>query len=499
MPIDPAVSAGDVFAFNIRGPAPRGPLAERLLRGGQPAGAAGLPAVLLIDGQSAGPEVVREVMTGGLDQPLLLLHAGPAMRAALGLPVAFLEQSDAYLMLPARKDEPLRIVDFSPPMNEPLLYTEESPSADGDAVFVRRQVRPGEIPPPEPFPPAGVPDRFANPNIETDALAASVRRQIEAYLSGEQGPSTQSQPDPPPAGVILHRYPTLSKCLTVHHADIFYGTQYVPEQVGTIVVSYFFTGYRNIDANGEVQSDVLVVELAVDAAPAGTGDILTRAEVEHHGFKADRYLGWFQESITAGLNYRMEDDLVLLGTTPNTVNRTVKETSTKGFSIDIGFKVSASGAKPTLGLTFKNEVTTTTQFNDWEVGEQTSLFKPDLFRNDQFVETVRWQYAVAHPYNGVVDGALLARTPPVAAFTPQSTTGFDFHAATALEIPAGSPASRAGTLALDAVLGWNLKYYYDGTAKLGPKSRECLGAHWLPVEQSHITIDLTPIGASSAL
>jgi hypothetical protein len=298
--------------------------------------------------------------------------------------------------------------------------------------------------------------------------------------------------------VIRHRYPTLSKCLTVHHVDLFYGTKYVPEQVGTIVVSYFFTGYRNVDANGEVQSDVLVVELSVDSAPAGTGDILTRAEVAHHGFNQKRYLGWFQESITAGLNYRLEDDLVLLGTTPNTVNRTVKEASTKGFSIDIGFKVSESGAKPTLGLNFKNEVTTTTQFNDWEVGEQTSLFKPDIRRNNQFVETVRWQYAVALPYNGVVDGTLLARTPDVAAFTPQSTAGFDFHAATALEIPAGSPASRAGTLALDAVLGWNLKYYYNGTANLGPRSQECLGAHWLPVEQSHITVDLTPIGASSA-
>lgn len=486
----PAIPSGAAFAFDIRGLAPRGPLGERLLSGAPLTPAAGVPSVLLIDGQSAEPDVVRKVIAGGLDRPLLLLHAGPAIRSVLGMSITFVGESDAYLVLPSRRDEPLRAVDFSRAMSEPIRYTSQSPCSDDDATFITREVRPGEIPPPEPFPPIDVPDRFANPHVETDAIADAIRRQIESYLRGEPAPRPQAQQEPP-AGVFPHRYETLTKELTVNHVDAYYKTKYVGEQSGKISVNYFLTGYRNLDTNGSVQSDILVVELSAGAVPAVNGDLLTQKEVKDHKFNPKRYLGWFQESITVGLNYQRTDDLVLLGTTPNTVNRLVTEKSTKGFSIDIGFKVSPEGAQPTFGLNFKNEVSTETVFSDWEVGEQTSLFKPNINRNAQFVETVRWQYAVAHPYNGVVDGALLRRTPDVAAFTPQSTSGFNFRAATALEIPLGSPASRAGKLTLDAVLGWNLKYYYNGTGAFA--SAEFLGAHWLPVEQSSIQIDLSEI------
>ena len=484
----PAVSPADAFRFDVRGPAPRGPLAERLLSGAPTTTAAGVPSVLLIDGQSAGPEVVREVMAAGLDRPLLLLHAGPAMRSALDMPVAFVNESEAYLVLPARGGEPARAVDFSRPMTEPIRYTSERPDPGGDATFIGREVRPGEIPSPTPVP-DDVPDRIADPPVEADIIADAVRRDISAYLRKEPAPRPQSPPEPPPAGVLFHRYPTLSKVIPVCHVDA-YKPKNGHQQAGSIQVSYFFTGYRNVDSNGDVQSDILVVELAVDASPAGSGDLVTRQA----SLNPTRYLGWFQESITAGLNYQRTDDLLLLGTTPNTVNRTGEESSTKGFSIDIGYKVGAT--KPTLGLSFKNEVSTTTKFTDWEVGEQTSLFKPDIRLNDVFVETVRWQYAVAHPYNGVVGGTLLYRTPDVAKFTPQSTAGFDFYAATALEIPAASPASRARKLTLDAVLGWTLKYYYNGTGAF--QSAEFRVAHWLPAGQSQMMLDLTPIATASA-
>jgi hypothetical protein len=453
---DVASPSQRAILFNVRGTEPRGPLAERLLRDSRRTEAAtDSSSVILIDGQSTGPDVVREVISAGLDRPLLLLHAGREMRAALKLPVSFVNESDAYLVLPGEHGEPSRIVDFSRPESEPTRF---SSSGKGNAVFESKVVEPGEIPPPEPEPPFDVPDRFSDAQVETDAIAAAVMREIAAFQRSEPEPAEFPEI---PKDVRNHRYPSLTKSITVHQADAYYGTKYAPEQVGTMSLTYSFTGFRNLDSNGVFQSYILVIGLAAGTAPSGAFDLVTRVEAKD--LNQNRYLGWFQDSIIVGFNYQLTDNLLLLGTTPNTINKTIKQATTKGFSVDIGFDADAGGAKPKLGLNFKQEVSTETSFMDWTVGELTGLFKPDITKNETFLETAKWRYAVAHPYNGVLDGDLLIQNPDVSRFTPQTTSGFDFVAATALEIPADSPAALAKKVTFDAVLGWVFRYYYAGS------------------------------------
>jgi hypothetical protein len=177
-----------------------------------------------------------------------------------------------------------------------------------------------------------------------------------------------------------------------------------------------------------------------------SGDLITRAERAH--LDQARYLGWFQESIEVGLDYPQRDGLLLLGTTPGTINRKNTQRTTKGFSVDIGFEADSTAAKPKLGLNYKKEVSTTTSFEDWAVGERTGL---SPFPG---TETVRWRYGIAHPYNSALIGELLFKLPETDTFTPQSTSGFDFIAAAALEIPLRSEASNRTRVTFDAVLGW---------------------------------------------
>jgi hypothetical protein len=434
---EPASASPPEFVFDVRGPEPRGPLAERLLRDSRrgPA-AAGTASVVLIDGEGAGPDVVRQAVGAGLDRPLLLLHAGRQARAALNLPIAFVDESDAYLVLPATAGGAPRILDFSPPVTT--------------SPFER------VVPPPDPEPPGAITDRFFAPNLDTDTVADVVTCAITRFQSGESVPRFGAPSDPdPPKDVPFYRYPSITKTIPVSLADPYYGNDYAKSQKGQIDVTYYVTGYLNQDANGDFQSYILVVRLAVGTAVALSGELITRAERGH--LNQGRYLGWFQESIEVGLDYPRRDGLLLLGTTPSTINRKITERTLKGFSVDIGFEADTTGAKPKLGLNYKNEVSTTTSFEDWAVGEQSGL--------SAFIETetVRWRYGIAHPYNSVLIGELLFKLPATDAFTPQSTSGFDFIAATALEIPVRSGASNSQRVTFDAVLDWNLRYLYRGT------------------------------------
>ncbi|HEV7671128.1 MAG TPA: hypothetical protein VGS22_21645 [Thermoanaerobaculia bacterium] len=439
---EPASESPPELVFEVRGPEPRGPLAERLLRD-SPRGlaAAGTASAVLIDGQGAGPDVVREAVAAGLDRPLLLLHAGRQMRAALNLPIAFVDESDAYLVLPERAGAPPRILDFSHlETTSPLERV---------------------VPPPDPEPPGTIPDRFFEPNLATDTVANAVTSAITRFQRGEPVPRFGAPPGPdPPKDVSFHRYPSITKTIPVSLADPYYGNDYAKSQEGQIDVTYYVTGYLNFDAIGDFQSYVLAVQLAVGTAVALSGELITRAEREH--LIEGRYLGWFQESIEVGLNYPQQDGLLLLGTTPNTINRKISQTTTKGFSVDIGFEADSTGAKPKLGLNYKSEVSTATRFDDWAVGEQTGPFFTGI-------ETVRWRYGIAHPYNSALSGELVVKLPETDTFTPQSTSGFDFIAATALEIPVRSAEANSGRVTFDAILGWNLRYLYRGSVLYEPR------------------------------
>jgi hypothetical protein len=434
---EPASPSPPELVFDVRGPEPRGPLAERLLRSSrQGPAAASTASVILIDGQGAGPDIVRQAVAAGLDRPLLLLHAGREMRAALNLPIAFVDESDAYLVLPGTAGAAPRILDFSQP--------------ETTSPFER------VVPPPDPEPPGTIRDRFLETNLDTDIVADAVTRTITAFQRGEPVPRFGAPPDPdPPQNVPFHRYPSITKTIPVSLADPYYGNDYAKSQKGQIDVTYYVTGFLNFDAKGDFQSYILVVRLAVGTAVALTGDLITRAERAH--LDQGRYLGWFQESIVAGLIYPQEDGLLLLGTTPGTINRKITQATTKGFSVDIGFEADLTTAKPKLGLNYKREESTTTSFQDWAVGERTG---PSGFSG---IETVKWRYGIAHPYNSVLLGELLFKLPETDAFTPQSTSGFDFIAATALEIPIRSGASNRGRVTFDAILEWHLRYLYRGS------------------------------------
>jgi hypothetical protein len=441
---EPASPSLPELVFDVRGPEPRGPLAERLLRDSrQGPAAASAASVVLIDGQGAGPDVVRQAVAAGLDRPLLLLHAGRQMRAALNLPIAFVDESDAYLVLPDTAGAAPRILDFSRP--------------ETTSPFERA------VPPPDPEPPGTIADRFFEPNLDTDIVADAVKRALTAFQRGEPVPRFGAPPDPdPPRDLPFHRYPSITKTMPVALADPYYGNDWAKSQKGQIDVTYYVTGFLNHDANGNFQSYVLVVRLAVGTAVALSGDLITRAERAH--LDQGRYLGWFQESIEVGLDYPQRDGLLLLGTTPGTINRKSTERTTKGFSVDIGFEADSTGVKPKLGLNYKKEVSTTTSFEDWAVGEQTGL---SAFPG---AETVRWRYGIAHPYNSVLIGELLFKRPETDTFTPQSTSGFDFIAATALEIPIRSGASNSQRVTFDAVLDWTLNYLYRGSLVDEPRA-----------------------------
>lgn len=462
MPDHPVSATPAPIFFEVRGPAPQSPLAVRLLEASaRDKGAPADPAstVLLVDGQSAGPEVVREVLSKALDRPLLLIGGTQAHREALDVAIRFRDPSDALLIFPG---DPASMVDFSGTPGPVIEVFEPVPGEEGRAVLRRRTVQSGELPPPEPEPPRDVPDRFHDPNAAVGAVAASVRRAIERFRRGTASPKRTAESDCP-EDVLVHRFGSLTKVISISLDDPYYKNNYAPNQDGELSATYLFTGYANLDANGDFQSYVLVLEISADASPAKGQDLLTSVEK----LAASRYLGWFQSKVIVGADYKIDDEIRLLGATPSTINKKVDQTNTvtRGFSIDIGFKGSVD-----VGLNFKNEVSTSTKFEDWMVGELTGPVARDPSEHDRSPtdEGVKWQYAVAFPFNGVIPDDLSAkasfgRRPSTDSFSaPNTSSGFRFVAAAALEVPADSRVATSKKAFFAADLAWELKYYYAG-------------------------------------
>ncbi len=126
-----------------------------------------------------------------------------------------------------------------------------------------------------------------------------------------------------------------------------------------------------------------------------------------------------------------------------------KQTTTKGFSFDVGFEVGSDG-KPgssKVGLNYVRSMTTETNFADWLGGEVSDSRR------------TAWEYALAHPYDGRVDGDLNDRVPATSEFTAQSVSGFEFLAGAAWDIPFPD-GRRPDLLDLRASAGWRLTYFF---------------------------------------
>ena len=462
-----SIAAPPPVAFVVRGPKPRSPLALRLLHATERAAAGpdGALQATLIDCADAGPEVVREALAHERGRPLVLIAAGRAHRDALAAPIRFSDASDALLVLPT---EPPAMVDFSGTPDPVMTIPERAPGPDGLPGREPRTVRFGEHPPPEPEPPVVDPARFANPHAADDAVAGSVLRELDRFRRGEVFPPRTAE-SPCPEGVLVFAYPAITKVVSVSLNDPFYRNEYThgKNQEGELAATYHFTGYANLDANGDFQSYMLVMEIAASTTTALDQELVTQTEK----FDPDRYLGWVQERVIVGVDYKIADEIRLLGVTPTTINKKVTQATTRGFSIDIGFKKGAS--TPKVGLNFKNEISTTTTFDDWMVGELSGpVVRP---RADQdrtpLDESAKWQYAVAFPWNGLFPDDLVTTLPPTKDFTPQTTGGFNFRAAAAFELPADTRGARDRKVTFDADLVWHLKYYYRGTAFFQPQEK----------------------------
>ena len=474
MPQNDGSPRRDPIQVEVLGGEATGPLLEALsrrlsiVRNGGAGTAPGSPDVFALDGRTASPEEVAALARREPARPLLVLDARPEQKAALGRGISTPGVSEAFLYVPGA---PPRIVEFHRADDGPLSFM----SVEGEELEADRSVRSGEVPPPEPEPPRDVPAAFANAAAAFEAQAEAVAREIELALRGEGGPPLQPAP---PKGVRFFDFSPLKKVLTLSLDDPYYGNEYAPNQNGQLTAQYRFTGFANLDTSGKPESFRLTVDVFAGAVPSLSGDLLTVVENRKANFPPSMYLGWFQSRAFVGVEHDPAHPLHLLGTSPNTLNKEQKQTTTKGFTFDVGFEVGADS--PKVGLNYVNSVSTETKFGSWLVGELSDSRR------------TAWLYAVAFPYNGLVDGALLATVPATKDFTAPSISGFEFQASAAWNVPfsGGEPPAKLDLLAL---LGFRLGYYFR---RPGGVTRQGFERETNLTQDRALTLDLTRIPRS---